>query len=212
MDRLNARSRSSRLVLGALLLSVGVMVIFPPSPQAGPTDAACTTQPGRTLIANRHVRLLSADDAAGNRTVYVCGKPNGRNWSLGSKGAIVRRPFDVSKAWAVASAEGGRPQDLFIRDVVARGAFSGRRNSCQIGTANRPGQLLRVDVVVVTDDGRIGWSGEERIGYGEPVVGTCIDGSGEVIARGADLETASLELKGQVLTWKEAGSSRSARL
>jgi hypothetical protein len=199
-------------VLAALTVVIGWLSLFPSMPQAGPTRAACTTQQGRTLAANRDIRLFSTDDANGSPTVYVCKKPDGRNWPVRSRDAVSRKPFGVSESWGVAAAEGGAPQDLFIRDVVARAATTGRTNSCRIGEADRPGQLVRVDVVVVTDNGHIGWSGEEHIGYGEPVVGTCVNGSAEIIARGADLGSSSLKLEGRVLTWMEAGSTRSARL
>lgn len=212
MSRSIAAGRTCWLVLTALSFAIFVMAILPSRPQARPVGDACTARPGRTLVANGHLRLFSSEASSGRQTAYVCAKPSGRIWPLGSPDSIVQKPFGISRSWVAAASEEGRPQDLFIRDVVARGAFDGRTNSCRLGAANRPGQLLRLDVVVVTDGGRIGWSGEERIGYGEPVVGTCINGSVEVIARGADVETASLVLKGSVLTWMEAGSRRSKRL
>jgi hypothetical protein len=176
------------------------------------TEQSCKSHPGSTLRSSASLRVFATISPAGGRGIFVCAEPDGASHSVGGTTGKVGLPFALSESWVAAEEERGRPQDEFIRDVVARDARSGALNRCRIGASNRPGQLLRVSAIVVTEDGAIGWSGRERLGYREPVVGTCIQGTNEIVGRGQSVAVGSLKLEGRVLSWSNGGQRESSTL
>jgi hypothetical protein len=171
--------------------------------------AGCAGGSGNTLRQNRFLRAFSIEEEEGARRIYVCSKSTGKVWPIAASTAVASPPIRLSGTWAAAATERGRGQDLLVRGVTSRNALSGHLNNCRVGAANRPGQLIIVSSLVVTNDGDIGWSGREKIGARMPVVGACIGDSDQVLARSADVVPHSLALSGDSLEWLNAGVEES---
>jgi hypothetical protein len=207
------RLRVARLGAATLIVSSLTIVTVPDSISSALAQSpGCAAMPGVTLRGSARLRVFSAEESEGVRQVFVCQKETSTTRRLGVRAAIVGRPIALSGLWAAAVEERGKPQDELIRDVVARDVESGVRNLCRIGLANRPGQLITVSALVVTGGGDIGWSGPEKIGMAQPVVGACVGGTDQILARGPGLDLKSLDLSGETLTWSNEGRRESFRL
>ncbi len=205
--------RVARLAAATLIVSSLAIITVPDSTSSALAQGpGCAAMPGVTLRGSARLRVFSAEESEGVRQVFVCQKETGTTRRLGLHAAIVGRPIALSDLWAAAVEERGKPQDELIRDVVARDVESGARNLCRIGLANRPGQLITVSALVVTGGGDIGWSGQEKLNMAQPVVGACVDGADQILARGPGLDLKSLDLSGETLTWSNEGRRESFRL
>lgn len=212
------------LTLGGMIAllaisALGVAAAAPLSPHP-----VCGAPQGETLVAARQGRIfaLPASTPSASKRIFGCLAETGRSRRLSpieqAKGlsAYLTKPYALSVPWA-AGIEGrvvGR--DSHRLAVSATDLRTGRRHTCPAGGGRAPGQLPRIDRMVLKPNGSMAWIGVSRnAGNTEPVVAVYAcdaNGAARTIERGPGINPRSLTLRGSQLSWSAEGTTKNAVL
>ncbi len=212
-------------VFGAevVLATVVSVAVFPLGTSAAPAggSASCGPAKGTTLVSGRRARIYSLPGSKPPWTerVFGCLSSVSRVWQLspiGKSSWPVRmgEPFDLRAPW-VAGLVSKHGRDTLRLAIGARDLRTGTFKSCAVGSGFNPGNKPSVAGFVLKRDGSVAWIGESRVagtGRRAPAVGAC-DSTGEhILDSGEGIDLHSLALHGSMLTWTDAGLTRSALL
>lgn len=208
--RPDARQRPARAVAASAPGTV--------KPPCGPLTA-------KTLVANGSGRVYEL--RTGEHAIFGCLVSTTRSVKLspiprsGSRwgAATMSKPFALNAPWVAGAVHQQTGLDTSRITVVARDLRSGRRRSCPAGGGDHsPRSRGDVKDIALKHNGSLAWSGHTRIGeiagaqFPPPAIVAC-DSTGEhVLDSGQGIDLHSLALHGSMLTWIDAGETRSAVL
>jgi hypothetical protein len=127
--------------------------------------------------------------------------------------AAVLGPFALNGKWVGAVEE--RPHGPSGERVylISRNVGSGKGRRCLIGSGESADEAPAVRVVLIDKAGALAWAAFTPTPNGRaPMIGACDSRGNRVLDSGAGVEIDSISLIGSMLTWVNAGGTRSERL
>jgi hypothetical protein len=175
----------------------------------------------KTLAANSQVRVyrgVAPSGHGGTAPVLSCLKSSGKSRRLGplqrlGKSASVRGPFALKATWTGAVEERKAGTNSAKVFVISQDARTGKTRRCLVGSGDRPGRFPAVRHLFIDKTGALAWGAFTASPTGQaPEIGVCDSQGNRILDSGAGVEIDSLELRGSVLSWVNAGGPRSAVL
>jgi hypothetical protein len=172
----------------------------------------CGPSTARSVAASEGIRIFRADskEPRVRSDVRVCSRTSGSTLGLGRN--VVVAPFAITAPWAGAVELRGEGQDFATVSVVAVDVVTARRSRCEVGGANRPGQLPKVKNLWSTDGGAFVALVVRHLEPVGPEIVTCSRSSMQIVAQGPAIKAASVEVQGSVVSWTEEGTRHSVHL
>jgi hypothetical protein len=172
------------------------------------------------MAAGRKIRLYEVTVSSGQETdtwVYGCLKPSGHPFRLGPRhqdswGVWMPGPFAISAPWAagIEVRQTGLDTDRIF--TASRNLRTGFGHHCEVGGADRPGQMPRVRKILVARDGIVVWAAVMHLYPQGPEIGVCEADGPSVVDHGEGLELDSVALHGSTLSWLHSGVRHSTEL
>jgi hypothetical protein len=199
------RSAMITTILGLTILAFALMTVWRTT--SVEARSLCGPAGAQTLFVREGTRIFSV---GGNRPgSFVCEGASDSQVKLGK--GLVKAPFSIANPWAAGIEARGEGQDTAAVNVTAANVRSREHVTCQIGIANRPGQLPRVSQLRAARDGKVAVSAQVPLGEG-PELGLCSKSGLSILASGTEFAPPSVELQGQVLSWSQGGQRHSMRI
>jgi hypothetical protein len=211
----------TRRLCGVLAVSlVGSSLLAVPA--AGPAKgvSSCDGRAGRTLVANREVRIFErrryVQGILASTSTYACNRETGRlryfqDADSGKDSGSTRRPT-AAGPFVVYMATTGEPTGpIFVWNsrTGATRVFS----AINVSEFRADGSVPRVTSLVLTPSGRAAWIVGPTDAQGTYAVHTtdhATRSTASVVASGADVAPHSLAVAGVVLYWTQGSAARSA--
>jgi hypothetical protein len=197
-------------VVFLVFLGVGAVVAWAANHGSLQGRPVCGPPGSTTSFTRGTMRIYSARGQANHSAAIVCDQSLGSARVRLGDGPI-KAPFAIARPWA-AGVEGKlEGVDTASINVVSANIQTRKNLACQIGVANRPGQLPSVKRLWAASDGRIAVTAVVPLQSG-PELAVCSRGRLRVLASGSEIVLRSVELRGRFLSWSDGARRQSIEL